>query len=199
MKNELDYIQIEDGLGGNQDWFPEWDMYHGGCAAVTACDLCIYLALREDAESLYPYDLRHLNREDFVRFARDMKPYLSPRSHGIDFLEIYIEGLSQYWRDAGGSGRRLEGLSGTVPFEEARGVVREQLRSGLPVPYLMLRHQDDALEDFEWHWFNLAGYEEAGDDLMVEAVTYGKPHWLSLRRMWNSGEDRRGGVIRVSR
>ena len=62
MKNELDYIQIEDGLGGNQDWFPEWDMYHGGCAAVTACDLCIYLALREDAASLYPYDLRHLNR-----------------------------------------------------------------------------------------------------------------------------------------
>ena len=51
MKNELDYIQIEDGLGGNQDWFPEWDMYHGGCAAVTACDLCIYLALREDAAS----------------------------------------------------------------------------------------------------------------------------------------------------
>ena len=78
-------------------------------------------------------------------------------------------------------------------------MIREQLRSGLPVPYLMLRHQDDGLEDFEWHWFNLAGYEEAGDDLMVEAVTYGKPHWLSLRRMWNSGEDRRGGVIRVSR
>ena len=43
MKKELDYIQVDDALGGNQDWF--WDpfMKGGGCAAVTACDVCIYL------------------------------------------------------------------------------------------------------------------------------------------------------------
>ena len=199
MKNELNYIRIEDGLGGNQDWLPERDMHRGGCAAVTACELCLYLALREGAARLYPYDLSCLSRGDFIRFGQEMKPFLSPRAHGVDFLEIYLEGLGDFWRSVGYNAHRLEGLSGTVSFAEARDAVREQLASGFPVPYLLLHHQDEALEDFEWHWFNLAGFEEVGDDLMVEAVTYGAPHWMSLKHLWDTGQDRRGGIIRVLR
>ena len=43
MQKELDYFTIEHSYGGNQDWF--WDpmMKIGGCAALTACDSCIYL------------------------------------------------------------------------------------------------------------------------------------------------------------
>ena len=125
-RHELDYIRIGDAMGGNQDWLPEWDMNRGGCAAVTACDLCLYLALRENFPMLYPYNPKSLSREDFIRFARVMKPYLTPRSHGIDFLETYLVGLTGYWRDVGFNGLRAEGLSGTVPYEAAENFVRAQ-------------------------------------------------------------------------
>ena len=198
-RQELNYIHIGDALGGNQDWLREWDMNRGGCAAVTACDLCLYLALRENHSALYPYSLKKLNKEDFIRFTQVMKPYLAPRSHGIDFLEIYLAGLGAYWRDVGFSGLRAEGLSGTVPYETAEALVRVQIDAGLPIPYLMLRHWAPALENLEWHWFNLAGYEETPGGLVVKIVTYGEGQWLNLKRLWDTGADRRGGMIRLFR
>ena len=35
---------IDNAPGGNQDDLIEWDMNRGGCGAVTACDVCMYLA-----------------------------------------------------------------------------------------------------------------------------------------------------------
>ena len=40
---ELAYYKIGDSLGWNQDWFVDWWMNIGGCAAVTACDLALVL------------------------------------------------------------------------------------------------------------------------------------------------------------
>ena len=89
-KKVLDYFTIEGTPGGCQDWLPEWDMNMGGCAAVTACDTCIFLSrLDEKFRSLYPFDPVSLSRSDFVKFASIMKPFLTPRYHGIDFLETY--------------------------------------------------------------------------------------------------------------
>lgn len=48
MKTELNYFMIEGSYGSNQDWFSNFLMKMGGCAAVTACDSCIYLALWHD-------------------------------------------------------------------------------------------------------------------------------------------------------
>ncbi|MBR1672672.1 MAG: hypothetical protein IJ702_07075 [Fretibacterium sp.] len=201
-RQELNYVRIGDALGGNQDWLQEWDMNRGGCGAVTACDLCIYLAAHEGFPALYPYDLEHLSQEDFIRFSQVMKPYLAPRYHGIDFLETYIAGLLEYWRSVGYAGPwalRVEGLSGTVPYAAAEALVRTQIDAGLPVPCLTLEHNDPALGDLEWHWFNLAGYEEAPDGLLVQVVTYGEGQWFSLRRLWETGRERRGGLIRLFR
>ncbi|MCR4819407.1 MAG: hypothetical protein K5841_10660 [Fretibacterium sp.] len=196
-RQELDYIRIGNEMGGNQDWLPEWDMNRGGCAAVTACDLCLYLAVWEKFPALYPFGLESLNKEDFIRFTQIMKPYLAPRSHGIDFLETYLSGLADYWRGVGFVGLRAEGLSGMVPYETAEAIILAQLDAGLPIPYLMLRHWDPSLEDLEWHWFNLAGYEKTPEGLLVKAVTYGRGLWLDLRRLWDTRADRRGGLIRL--
>lgn len=199
MRKELNYVRIDGALGGVQDWLPDWDMNLGGCGAVTACDLCLCLAVRDAFPALCPCDPSRPGREDFIRFTRLMRPYLAPRHHGIDFLEIYLSGLMAYWRDVGYERMRVEGLSGVVPVEAAEAAVREQLDAEIPVPYLLLRHQDPALEDLEWHWFNLAGYEEAEEGLLVKAVTYGEGQWLGLRRLWEAGEGRRGGIIRIFR
>lgn len=184
-------------MGWCQDWFMDEWMKKGGCAAVTACDLCIELARLEGRTELYPYDAGHVTRADYADFSRTMKPYLRPRWTGIDRLEIYIEGLSAYWRDCGVNDLRLKGVEGAEAWEVGREAVRAQIDAGRVVPCLVLRHRSKAFNFYEWHWFNLAGYEAFEDELYVKAVTYGDWRWLSLRELWDNGYDRKGGLILV--
>ncbi len=197
-KKTLDYFTIENAPGGNQDWLPEWDMNMGGCAAVTACDTCIYLARSaEKFRTLYPFNTENLSRNDFINFASIMKPFLRPRYHGIDYLETYICGFYDYLQKIHNSALIFEGISGNVDYESFAEAVVNQIDRNLPVPFLLLNHQDKILDDFEWHWFNLAGYEELNDDLNVLTVTYGEYQWFSLRKIHDTKYERKGGLIRI--
>lgn len=198
MRRELDYFYIENALGWSQDWFQDWMMYHGGCAAVTACDLCVYLAREKGMRSLYPYDPRHLTRKDYLAFSAVMKPYLHPRLRGIDTLKLYISGLTAYWRDTGADQLSAEGLPGTAPWEDARERIIEQIDGGMIVPFLLLHHKSRSFSNYQWHWFNLAGYRELDGKFYVKAVTYGNFRWLDLRELWDTGYRKKGGLIRVT-
>ena len=198
MKKILDYFIIDGTPGGNQEWLPEWDMNMGGCAAVTACDTCIFLARQnEKFRTLYPFDKENLSRIDFIKFASIMKPFLRPRYHGIDYLETYICGFYDYMKEIKNNSLTLEGLSGDVDYETFKSAIVEQIDRNFPVPFLMLNHHDIKLDDFEWHWFNLAGYEELDNDIKVLTVTYAEYQWFSLRNMHDTQKDRKGGVILI--
>ena len=198
MKRELNYFHIENALGWTQNWFLDWMMYHGGCAAVTACDLCVYLAGEKGLSSLYPYDARRLNRKDYLAFSAMMKPYLHPRLRGIDTLKLYISGLTAYLDGIGADFLKIDGLSGTAPWEEARERIRERINSGMIVPFLLLHHKNPSFSNYQWHWFNLAGYKELDGKFYVKAVTYGNFRWLDLRELWDTGYRKKGGLIIVS-
>ena len=145
---ELNYFIIDGAIGWNQDWFKEWWMNKGGCAAVTACDLCLYLAREKQISGLYPFDASHPRKEDYLRFSNIMKPYLRPRRSGIDTLEIYLSGLSAYLADAGISCIKGTGLSGTAPWQEAADLIRRQIDRGILVPCLLLLHKSSVFKDF---------------------------------------------------
>ena len=197
MRQELPYPQLGPALGGNQNWFDDFAMHGGGCGAVTACDVCLCLALNQGLSRLVPFPAEEAAPLDFVRFGMAMKPYLSPRRRGIDTLEAYIDGLSAYWADAGCPGLRADPLPGAAPLPEAREAVRRQLDAAIPVPCLLLRHQNPDFDDYVWHWFNLAGYREEGDDFLVKAVTYGRARWLSLKALWDTGFPEKGGLVLI--
>lgn len=197
MKKQLPYFEIEGEFGGNQDWFTNVVMHVGGCAAATACDSCIYFALHKGQEELYPYDIHALTKEDYKAFSMKMKPYLKPRRGGVDELSIYIEGFQKYLSDIG-MGIDMEAFSGTHSFAEAKKAVMYQIDSGYPIPYLLLRHQDkEQFKDFIWHWFLLVGYEEKedSDDILVTTATYGEGFVFSLQEMWDTGCEKKGGMI----
>ena len=126
-----------------------------------------------------------------------MKPFLTPRYHGIDYLETYICGFYDYMKEIKNENLILEGLSGNVDYEIFEAAIVNQINKNFPVPFLMLNHNDIKLDDFEWHWFNLAGYEkiENENDINVLTVTYAEYQWFSLRNMYNTGYDRKGGII----
>lgn len=195
MKKELDYIHVDDALGGNQDWFLDPFMKGGGCAAVTACDLCIYFAGQRGIEELYPYNAKHPDKEDYIQFSKIMKPYLRPRWSGIDTLDIYLEGIRSYWKDVDCKALAAEGFPGTETFDRARAEVKRQIDLGFPIPFLTLHHKNPRFKDYVWHWFNLAGYEEFQEEFFVKAVTYGEAEWLNLRELWDTGFERKGGMI----
>ena len=186
MKKILDYFSIDGAVGGSQEWFKNVVMYIGGCAAATACDCCIYLALRMGMVHLYPHDIQALSRRDYVDFSMKMKPYLKPRVNGVNRLYMFTDGFGAYLRDAGESNIRMEELPGKEPCEQAAAFIRRHIDDGYPVPYLMLRHKKTYYKDFIWHWFLCYGYEERTDGMWITVATYGRSYTFSLRDMWDT-------------
>lgn len=201
MKKVLDYFSIDGSYGGNQEWFSNVVMYIGGCGAATACDSCIYFARYQNMELLYPFDVTRLTKENYKRFSQIMKPYIRPRMGGVRKLEWYIDGLERYIHDVNQKNHTdikisMDAFSGEEDWRLAREAVRTQIDHGQPVPYLMLKHQDEEqFKDFIWHWFLVVGYEETENDFLIIAATYGEAVRLPLKELWNTGYEEKGGLI----
>ena len=63
------------------------------------------------------------------------------------------------------------------------------------VHILTLKHKSPKYNFYEWHWYNLSGYEEREDVLYVKAITYGDYAWLNFEELWNTGFKKKGGLI----
>ena len=194
MKHELPHFQIGDSYGGNQDWFPTFMMRIGGCGAETACDSSIYFALHRGLTGIAPENASEITKDAYIRFAYEMKPYLSPRMSGIDRLDIFTDGYSRFLHDRGETRLTIKTLDGTEPYEAAQDAVIRQIHQGHPIPTLILNHCNKALDDYVWHWFLINGYDDT-DGFQVKAVTYSKYEWLDFRQLWDTGHTRRGGLI----
>ncbi|MBR1759474.1 MAG: hypothetical protein IJ744_12245 [Lachnospiraceae bacterium] len=198
MKRELGHFYIGESYGGDQEWFADAWMKVGGCGAVTACDLCIFLAKYHGMKELYPFDANNVTMEEYLDFGMQMKPFLSPRASGIDRTDIYIDGFYAYLSSLGTWPVHLQGISGEEDVETAVSLIKDQIERGYPVPYLMLLHRDKKLDDYMWHWFLLNGYEEKGETFLVKVVSYGKPVWMNLRHLWRTDRKRKGGVVLIN-
>jgi hypothetical protein len=198
MKHELEHFRIGSSYGGNQDWFPTFMMRIGGCGAETACDSSMYFALHRGLEKIAPENAAWLSREEYVRFAYEMKPYLSPRMSGIDRPDIFIDGYAEYLRDRGETRLSMRPFDGGETIEKAREAVARQIDSGYPIPTLILNHKNRLYADYVWHWFLINGYDDRSDGFFVKAVTYSGYRWLSLEGLWDTGCQRRGGLVLYS-
>ncbi|MBP5294585.1 MAG: hypothetical protein J6Y95_02565 [Lachnospiraceae bacterium] len=195
MKRELMHFQIGDSYGGNQDWFPTFMMRVGGCGAETACDSSIYFALHRGLHGIAPENASALTKEDYVRFAYEMKPYLSPRMSGIDRLDIYLDGYAAFLKDHGETRLQMTEFPGTEEVLKAKEAVIRQIDGGFPVPMLVLNHKNKDYEDYVWHWFLLNGYDDSEGSFLVKAVTYSRYRWLDFETLWDTGHERRGGLV----
>lgn len=197
IKKILPHFHIGESLGGQQEWYSrctDFGMHVGGCAAITACDCAIVLEKNFGLRGLYPFDLQNLTREDYLRFGKIMEPYLYPRWSGVDKLEIYLDGFGRFLRDRGAD-VKLSGWSGENNFDDTQEKICSQIDAGLPLPCLTLNHQATELQDYVWHWFILNGYELRGEKFFVQAVTYGVGKWFDFATLWNTGFERKGGLI----
>ena len=195
MKVELPYFYVGESLGGQQEWLPEYMMRVGGCAAVTACDCAIYFELYKGLKNLYPFDTQKVLKSDYIKFTDTMKPYLHPRWSGIDKLSIYIEGFGKFLESRREKSLQISGWEGDANFESTHLILKYQIDNGYPVPCLTLNHKNPLLEDYVWHWFLLTGYEVVNGNWFVKAVSYGFGRWLNFDLLWDTGFDKKGGLI----
>ena len=194
-KKELRYFNIGNSYGGNQRWMIDPWMHIGGCGALTACDIFIYMMLYKEVGELCPYDVSAMMKKQYRKFAMSVRPYLRPRESGIKDLETFMEGVRIYLEDVGETGVTLTGFDGSEPYEKAAAAIVESIDRDIPLAYLMLKHSDRKFDFFEWHWFPVIGYEKTKDGLMIKVATYGKAHWLPLRELWDTGYDEKGGMV----
>lgn len=197
MKKELEYFEIEDAFGGNQEWFTNVVMNIGGCGAATACDCCIYFAKKIGIKTLYPFDVDNLSKEDYKKFSQIMKPYIRPRVGGVKKLSWFMEGFQKYIKDTGEKVRmQMEEFPGERSEKEAEMLIFNQINEGIPVPCLLLHHKDkEQFKDFIWHWFLIIGYEKTEEDFKIMVATYGEKTTFLLREMWDTGYEEKGGLV----
>ncbi len=196
MKRELSFYEVDGKYGWDQDDFPGFLMKMGGCAAVTACDSCIYFARYFGLKDLYPYDSANVLRNDYIRFAHEMEPYLHPRMGGINRVQLYIDSFGEYLKKKACTAVKMDPFEGTESAADAEKAIKKQIDQGFPIPYLLLLHKDKNLKDYNWHWFTLNGYrsEETGS-FLVRAVSYGKAVWMDLENLWDTGHENKGGMV----
>ena len=207
MEKELPWFDIEGTYGGNQDWLKDPMMHLGGCGALAACDLCIYLAKYYGETSLVPFsdeELDKLSKERYIEFSNIMKPYLHPRWKGINTLEAWMDGFQKYLDDrTAETGESpilcLRALHKGLRWPLAGDRIMEQLDKGIPLPIMILHHDDKQFHEYEWHWFILNGYRKNDEGFIdVKAVTYGEAEWLPLDKLWDTGRDLEdGGVVLI--
>ncbi len=194
-QKELPYFNISGQYGGNQDWMRDPWMHLGGCGALTFSDIMIYSALYKGKHECYPFDAVNLSRRDYVKFGMHVKPWLRPRSTGINRIDIFIDGANAYMADNNIEGIRLSGLEGYESLDSAKEQIVKYIDQGMPVAYLMLNHRDRQFNFFEWHWFVVNGYAYRGDKLHIKTATYGRARWLCLDDLWDTGCSSKGGIV----
>ena len=195
MKKELEHFYIGSSYGGSQDWMMDPFMRLGGCAALAACDSCIFFD-RFFGTRMSECDTGNLTKQEYQTFSKIMKPYLTPRWGGVNKTQMYIDGFGEYLKDRQIVGLDMESFSGKENLEKAKQVIRSQIDQGYLIPYLMLQHTDPYLnKEYGWHWFLLNGYDETDKDFLVKAVTYSDWEWIDLAILWNTGVPMKGGMV----
>lgn len=196
MLKELDYFWVGEEYGGRQSLLPDMIMRFAGCAAVTACDSLIYMTLYKNLKNLCPFSTDQLRGRDYVAFFKTVKPYLRPRLMGINRLEIFVAAFKKFLKEHGTFFLDVLPWSGDHDEQDTVNMIKQQIDRGFLIPYLLLHHKNPNFENYEWHWFLLTGYDEKPDGrFMVKAVTYGAYEWLDFAKLWNTGYDRKGGLI----
>lgn len=196
MLKELDYFWVGEEYGGRQSLLPDMIMRFAGCAAVTACDSLIYMTLYKNLKNLCPFSTDQLRGRDYVAFFKTVKPYLRPRLMGINRLEIFVAAFKKFLKEHGTFFLDVLPWSGDHDEQDTVNMIKQQIDRGFLIPYLLLHHKNPNFENYEWHWFLLTGYDEKPDGrFLVKAVTYGAYEWLDFAKLWNTGYDRKGGLI----
>lgn len=192
----IPYFNVGKTPGGNQDWFSDWWMHIGGCAALAACDTCICLAKNHEKKECCPFPTEHITVSQYVEFGMTMKPYIRPRVGGVTKLSDFTNGCGRYLKNQGILAKFCV-CPGERSYEEAEKFLEDSLQKNMPVAFLLLKHKHEECKDLIWHWFMITGYERKDGKLIAIYHTYGKKYKINFATLWDTGFHKKGGMAAV--
>ena len=110
-------------------------------------------------------------------------------------MEIYVEGFKKFLSKFGVTNLIFEGWDGEKDLTSTQEKIIAQIDDGFLIPCLTLEHKNPALQTYVWHWFLLTGYDE--ENFQVKMTTYGKFNWVNFADLWNTGFERKGGLVLI--
>ncbi|HZW49667.1 MAG TPA: hypothetical protein VFF80_06005 [Bacillota bacterium] len=192
-EKELDFLNLNNTYGGNQYKFLHPRMNRGGCSTVCACHAAALLAMHDRTKSaLYPYDSLTLTETEFKAFAKTMYQYVYPGFRGMPETRLFQEGFEKYAQSVSIKVEFAE-LQGNESFDSAQQFIRNKIDDGISIQFLLLKHQNEAFSEIEWHWFTITGYTDEN----ILYSTWGERCLASLSELWNTGYPEKGGLIAI--
>ena len=190
---ELPYFTIAGSYGGNQEWCEKRELKLGGCAAITACDMAIYLRHHKDLVNAYPDS--EITRDAYTSFVEKMGNYLKPSEDGITQLNLYIDGFRKYLQDQDINSIAMRSWPGENDVLLTEDVIKHQIDNGWPIPCLTLKNGHPDMQKYNWHWYIINGYRVHGDKFYVKVVTCGMGNWIDFHILWKTDYSPKGGLI----
>lgn len=126
-----------------------------------------------------------------------MNAYLRPRMTGVHTLQLYIDGFEKYLQYIKNEDIKMTPFNGENSLFDGEKIVINQIDKKMPIPFLLLEHENPNLKEFVWHWFLIVGYEKTDDELFIKTATYGDYNWILFKELWDTGYEERGGMIIV--
>lgn len=158
--SEINIVNIYEGdrligYGGDQDWFLDDWAQKAGCASVLGSNLYAYY-----------HHINRCSKEEFLKIMNDLYGYMTPGRMGFPYFYKFAHQFI----------KRMEEdhiylkptyLKKSKSYEESLSFVKNSIDNAYPVGMLILTHQAKELEDDNWHWMCISGYEKIEDDYLI--------------------------------
>ncbi|MEG0275569.1 MAG: hypothetical protein RR630_00925 [Coprobacillus sp.] len=144
------------GYGGDQEWFKDKWAKKAGCASVLASNLYGYY----HQQSSY-------SKAEFLDIMNEMFLLMKPGTMGYPYLYKFARTFVKRINE---DHFHLEPVyqKKSLSHQHALSFVLESIDDNHPVSMLILHHNAKELEDDNWHWICLSGYERKdNNDLII--------------------------------
>lgn len=143
------------GYGGNQDWFKDEWPKKAGCASVLGSNLYAYY-----------HNIHKCSKEEFIKIMDDLYEYMTPGRMGFPYFYKFAHQFIKRMKEESIDLKPVY-LKKSKSYEQSISFVKNSIDKSYPVGMLILSHQAKELEDDNWHWMCISGYEEVEDDYMI--------------------------------
>lgn len=135
------------GYGGNQEWFLNDWAKKAGCGSVLGSNMYAYYIHIEKS-----------SKEDFLMIMEDLYTYMTPGRMGFPFFYKFAHKLIERMEKENRKYKPIY-LKKSKSIEASIRFVQESIDQKHPVGVLILSHKAQELEEDNWHWICITGYE----------------------------------------
>lgn len=162
---ELTITKIYDhhliGYGGNQEWFRDDWAIKAGCASVLGSNIYAYYKGIEEC-----------SKDEYLTIMEDLYTWMTPGRMGYPYFYKFTHKMLERLKEDD-IYLKPRYLKKSNSIKKSIDFVKKCIDSHHLVGVLILSHLAKELEEDNWHWICISGYNEKEDDVDIIFSSYG--------------------------